>query len=215
MSFRVAENEGYVLDLYPFAIAGFSFLDDEFAQSALGAGLQATQRLGADLTFREGIEYRSVDYRNIDSRPNLSQLDGYDLRIDASVSRRFGEDLMLTGSYRLTDRDTELDHQDRLAHRIRGAARYLYDTPFGLTDAKSRVTVSASYTNTEFDAANPTISNTTVREDDQWEIRVDNALALNEDMTLDFSASHSDRDSNLPNFVSDNTSVSIGISYSF
>ena len=104
-------------------------------------------------------------------------------------------------NYRGTVRDTTQAFDDRTQHRLRGSVTLRYTDPIAFTNDRSRVRVAVSYTDTEFDAANRAISAVTVREDEEWSFDVSNSLPIAQDLTFDLSASYTDRDSSLPNFV--------------
>ena len=65
------------------------------------------------------------------------------------------------------------------------------------------------------DGVDVNVSAVTEREDEQWEFDISNTTPIAEDLTLDLSASYSTRDSNLPNFVTEDTTVSAGVTWRF
>ena len=214
-SFRVLQNQQYVVDIKPYGILGFTDLDDHYAQSSVGFGATFREIVSQTMLLNQGFEYRSVDYNAIPGRESLTELDGHEMRFIAGVTKLLGENWVLGADYLGTDRDTVTLTQDRQQHRLRGTASYRYATPFGLSDEASRVRGSIAYTKTNFENADPVVSANTVRRDNEWRFDVTNSLALREDLTMDFSLSHSERRSNLDNFETDNTSAALGLTLAF
>lgn len=208
-------SESYIMQGRGYGILGFADLDGELAQTVYGAGGELRHQLGKKLQLSQTLEYREVDYRAITGRATLEELDGSEARLTLGARYLLTEDLVAGLNYRLNDRDTVTTDQDREQHRIGGDLTYSYDTPFELSSNSSRVRGGVSYTATNFENPDRTISTVTEREDREWRIDLSNNLAVRDNLTFDVALSHSERSSSLPNFETDNTSVSVGLSLNF
>ena len=215
VSFEVANSETFAMLVRPFGLWGVAQLDNQLAQRIYGGGLEARQRVDARLLLNQSAEFRNVNYEPIDGLEGLDNLDGSETRWELGAVYLFTDAVSAGLNYRGTLRDTTQAFDDRTQHRLRGSVTLRYTDPIAFTSDRSRVRVAVSYTDTEFDAANRAISAVTVREDEEWSFDVSNSLPIAEDLTFDLSASYTDRDSSLPNFVLEDTTVSAGISWRF
>lgn len=215
LTIPLVENQDFAMHGRVFGILGFADLDGELAQTVYGAGGELRQQLGKTWQFSQLVEIREVDYRAITGRETLEELDGSEARVTLGARYLVTSDLVAGLSYRMGDRDTVTADQDREQHRLGGDLTYSYDTPFDLSANKSRIRGGVSYTATNFENPNRSVSAVTEREDREWRLDVTNNLAIDDNLTFDVAASHSERSSSLPNFETDNTSLSVGLSLNF
>ena len=214
-SFELASSKEFGMVVRPFGLVGLGQLDNQLAQRIYGGGLESRQQVAGQLLLNQSAEYREVNYEPIDGLAGLDNLDGSEARFELGAVYLFTDSISAGLNYRATLRDTQRNFDDRTQHRLRGSVTLRYLDPIELTGEKSRFRVAVSYTDTEFDAANRAISAVTVREDEEWSFDVSNALPITDDLTFDLSGSYTDRDSSLPNFELEDTTVSAGISWRF
>ena len=215
LSFPIIEDQGFAMQARAYGIAGLADLDGELAQTVYGGGGELRQQVGKTWQFNQSIELREVDYRAITGRETLEELDGSEARFTIGAKHLITSAVVASASYRFGDRDTVTIDQDREQHRFAGDLTYSYDTPFDMSQNKSRIRGAVSYTATNFENPDRSISAITEREDREWRIDLSNNLAVRDNMTFDVSVSHSERSSSLVNFETDNTSVSVGMSVNF
>ncbi len=215
VSFELANSKEFGMVVRPFGVVGVGELDNQLAQRILGGGLESRQQVGGRYLFNQSAEFRDVDYEPIDGLAGLNNLDGSEARFELGGIYLVSDSISAGLNYRATLRDTNQKFDDRTQHRLRGSVTLRYLDPIELTGDKSRFRVAVSYTDTEFDAANRAISAVTVREDEEWSFDISNTLPIAEDLTFDLSGSYTDRDSSLPNFELEDTTVSAGISWRF
>jgi|GEM_PF-2976795 len=197
----------------PYLIGSFATLDSQAALMVGGAGVESLQIVDKKFIFSESFEVRFVNYRGIDGRAGLETLDGDEKRLTAGATYLFTEDLSGRFDYRGVWRDTRNRSDDRDQHRYRGTVTYRY--PWSFTEDKSRIRFAAAFTESDFGGPDNVVSTVTTRKDEEWAFDISNTTPIAEDLTLDLSASYSDRDSNLPNFVVEDTTVSAGITWRF
>ncbi|MEQ9487459.1 MAG: tetratricopeptide repeat protein [Alphaproteobacteria bacterium] len=215
LSIPLIVSQSYVMQGRGYGILGFADLDGELAQTVYGAGGELRHQLGKRLQLTQSLEFREVDYRAITGRATIEELDGSETRLTLGARYLLTEDLVAGLDYRLGDRDTVTIDQDREQHRIGSNLTYSYDTPFELSSNSSRIRGGVSYVATNFENPDRTLSAVTEREDREWRLDLSNNLAFRDNMTFDVAVSHSERSSSLPNFETDNTSLSVGLSLNF
>lgn len=215
LSIPLIQNQNYAMQGRVFGILGFADLDGELAQTVYGAGGELRQQLGKSWQFNQLVAFREINYRAITGRETLEELDGSEARFTIGVRHLVTSNLVAGLKYRLGDRDTVTADQDREQHRLNGNLTYSYKTPFELSAKNSRIRGAVSYTATNFENPDRAISAITEREDREWRVDLSNNLAIRDNLTFDVAVSHSERSSSLPNFESDNTSVSLGLSLNF
>lgn len=215
LSMPLIQSQSYIMQGRGYGILGFADLDGELAQTVYGAGGELRHQLGKRLQLTQSLEFREVDYRAISGRATIEELDGSETRLTLGARYLLTEDLVAGLDYRLGDRDTVTIDQDREQHRIGSTLTYSYDTPFDLSSNSSRIRGGVSYVATNFENPDRTLSAVTEREDREWRVDLSNNLAFRDNMTFDVAVSHSERSSSLPNFETDNTSVSVGLSLNF
>ncbi|RVU33954.1 tetratricopeptide repeat protein [Hwanghaeella grinnelliae] len=211
--FDLVKEKELQVRVRPYVIGSAGELGGRAALMIGGAGVEAQQLVDRRWIFSQSAEYRYVDYRATTDRPGLENLDGDEKRLSAGATYLFTETLSGRLDYRGNWRDTNRESDDRIQHRYRGSVTYRY--PFSFTEDKSRLRFAAAYTESDFEGLDRSISVNTVREDEQWEFDLSNTTPIAEDLTLDLSASYSTRDSNLPNFVTEDTTVSAGVTWRF
>ncbi|WP_425405547.1 tetratricopeptide repeat protein [Hwanghaeella sp.] len=213
LRFDLIKEKDLQVRVRPYLIGSGATLDGQAALLVGGAGVQSQQLVNRRIIFSESAEFRLVDYRTIDGRAGLENLDGDEKRLTAGATYLFTETLSGRLDYRGVWRDTQQESDDRVQHRYRGSMTYRY--PFSFTDDKSRIKFAVAYTESDFDGPDRNISAVTTREDEEWSFDLSNATPIAEDLTVDLSASYTTRDSNLPNFETEDTSVSAGITWRF
>lgn len=211
--FDLIKEKDLQVRVRPYLIGSGAMLDGQAALLVGGFGVSAQQLVDRRFIFSESLEYRAVNYRGIDGRAGLETLDGDEKRVTAGATYLFTESISGRLDYRGVWRDTLSESDDRAQHRYRGSVTYRY--PLSFTDDKSRLNFAVAYTESDFEGPDRNISAVTTREDEAWAFDISNALPIAEDLTLDLSASYSTRDSNLPNFVTEDTSVSAGVTWRF
>lgn len=211
--FDLVKEKELQVRVRPYLIGSAAELGGRAALMVGGAGVEAQQLVDRRWILSESLEYRYVDYRATTERAGLENLDGDEKRLTAGATYLFTESLSGRLDYRGNWRDTNRESDDRIQHRYRGSVTYRY--PFSFTDDKSRIRFAAAYSESDFEGVDTSVSAVTTREDEQWEFDILNTTPIAEDLTLDLSASYSTRDSNLPNFVSKDTTVSAGVTWRF
>lgn len=211
--FDVVKEKDLQIRIRPYLIGSAGELAGQAALMVGGAGVESQQLVNRRIIFSESAEYRAVNYRAIDGRANLENLDGDEKRFTVGATYLFTETLSGRLDYRGVWRDTNVESDDRVQHRYRGSVTYRY--PLSFTEDPSRFRFAVAYTESDFEAPDVAISAVTTREDEEWAFDISNATPIAEDITFDLSASFSNRDSNLPNFVVEDTSVSAGITWRF
>lgn len=211
--FDLVKEKDLQIRVRPYLIGSGATLDGQAALMVGGTGVESQQLVDRRFIFSESAEYRYTDYRAINGRAGLENLDGDEKRVTAGVTYLLTETLSARIDYRGVWRDTQQESSDRVQHRYRGSVTYRY--PFTFVEDPSRVRFAVAYTNSDFEAPDRVISPTTTREDEEWSFDLSNSTPIWKDLTLDLSASYSQRDSNLPNFVTEDTSVSAGVTWRF
>lgn len=213
MRFNLVEEKDLQVRVRPYLIGSAGTLGGQAALMVGGTGVESQQLVDRKIIFSESAEYRYVDYRGIDGRAGLENLDGDEMRITAGATYLFTETLSGRIDYRGAWRDTKQESNDRVQHRYRGSVTYRY--PFTFAEDPSRIRFAVAYTESDFEAPDRNISANTTREDEEWSFDLSNSTPIWKDLTLDLSASYTTRDSNLPNFVTEDRSVSAGITWRF
>lgn len=215
LAMPLVSGENYSINGRAFGILGFAELDGDLAQTVYGAGGELRQQVGKRWQFNQTLALREIDYRAITGRETLNELDGSEVRFSIGARHLLTSSLIAGASYRIGDRDTITIDEDREQHRLAGNLTYSYKTPFDLSANASRVRGAVSYTATRYENPDVTLSAATEREDREWRVDVSNNLAIQDNMTFDLAASHSERASSLANFDTDNTSLTVGLSLNF
>jgi len=182
--------------------AGVSmFLPFQFGVEAPGP---ASSRLGLE----PFVELRQRDYSNTADYPTAGLQSGEMWTVGANLFGGITSDLRWRARLAYNDASAELPWYAYNNFELDVALPYEFQGPWG---AKRWLLIpSFGYTRYSFDAANPLISSTTSRTDDQYRVGLALDMPVHEQFGLLTQVQYTWADSSLPNYAFNNFTISIG-----
>ncbi|MBI5311721.1 MAG: hypothetical protein HZB28_01015 [Methylocystis sp.] len=208
------------LSIKPYVTGAVALLGGSNYLNAGGAGMSFGAELNPDLWFEPGAEWRAIW---VDPSPGFLGYTGFSPY--STVSTLATGDVVtgyLSSSYRLTN---DLRLEGRVAYTrafagnpqqssdqvdVQAMLRLEVDPPFPIIPRRWTLAPYGRFTHLAFDAANPVINPFVARRDTVWigGLMVD--LPITPYFGFAGNVEYARNDSNLPNFKTDNVSVSFG-----
>ncbi len=161
------------------------------------------------------INFKYSDNTFFDSDNRLaSERSGSGFSLDANLSKALKTNFRIFGGAGISTRKAQVDYESRFVFRFNAGTSLSYKAPFGL---KSRwnTSLSASYTDFEYQDVDPSISPDTVRDEHRAQINLSNFIAVNRNTYGTLSFFYTKNDSSLPNFIYDNSGANFTLWLSF
>ncbi len=215
IAFNLGENAGVSYRLRPYALGSIATAQEELALVTGGLGATLRERIGKEWLLSQTVEVARYDFNTTDGRGTADQQDAHQGSIDLRARHDFGGGLTGSGRYEVSRRSAEVDFNGRIRHRFGVGLEQDYPTTVLDTDRPSSVRVDVEYTTTVYDAPNPSISATTTRDDDEWEIDLTHTLPIGERIDFDARVGYGRRDSSLVNYERDGAEISLSLSTRF
>lgn len=208
-------NAGGQYSVRPFLLYRASRLDDHAYEHTPGAGLDFGLRPNADSRFRAIYQYRDKDFQNPNGTGSADLRSGEEHRLDlryrweflpgqAISARVFGRRSQAQRDYFETD---QLDLSLRYSLKIRNS----------LFEGRPRMTLTPYVIRRvkDYEAADPAIDPSTVRQDKEWRFGLSYQLPFTASWSLILNYEHTQVDSNIVNFDADNDLFMVGLQMGF
>ena len=199
----------------PYVMADVLDLDRNLYFYSYGGGVEVSKVVDTRTTFTLDALYRHQEYIDSVSSPTATLLtnDGYIVRLSGQhfVSDNVRAGLLFTFS----DKDAAADFNSNREYIIGGVVNIQYAPPMGLTNWPWRLDLSVLGIVTDYQAPDPTIDPTMIRQDQEWRVNVVNTFGFSREWSAFVQFGYSNNQSNLPNFTFDNFSGVVGVTRSF
>jgi tetratricopeptide (TPR) repeat protein len=203
------------LTLRPFAAFGNVEAQQHGYMRTQGAGLDAFYRID-ERTLVDGTA--GVQRRDFEQRIDLlnaAYVSGDLTSLRGRVVREMAPGHVLTGEAALRRNSTYRTWFDYDQQELRVAYDRSYASPVAASRGAWTTSAWLGYMHRGYDAADPTVSASTVRKDDEWRIGLSQTIPLAEKWFLLGSLEQANNRSSLPNFRYRNTSVSASVLRTF
>ncbi|MGJ0392412.1 MAG: hypothetical protein ACR650_06575 [Methylocystis sp.] len=215
--FFVPQTMVQSLSVRPYLTGGVSMLGSNNYLNAGGAGASVRVELAPDVYLEPGAEWRGLGVQPVRGVFGPSPFQTLSTLATGDVATGY-----LLGSYRLLD-DVRLDGRVAYSRATAGYAaqssdqvdvqamlRVEVDPPHPMIARRWTIAPYARFTNLAFDAANPLVNPFVARRDTAWNYGVVLDAPVTETFGFAGNLEFMRNDSNLPNFKTQNVSVSFG-----
>jgi hypothetical protein len=215
--FFVPQTMVQSLSVRPYLTGGVSMLGSNNYLNAGGAGASVRVELAPDVYLEPGAEWRGLWVQPVRGVFGPSPFQTLSTLATGDVATGY-----LLGSYRLLD-DVRLDGRVAYSRATAGYAaqssdqvdvqamlRVEVDPPHPMIARRWTIAPYARFTNLAFDAANPLVNPFVARRDTAWNYGVVLDAPVTETFGFAGNLEFMRNDSNLPNFKTQNVSVSFG-----
>ncbi len=196
----------------PHVIANVIGLTDRLYSYTFGGGvdisLPLSDRLNTDFTY----QYRSVDYRNIPSRPTSTLFNGHENQVRTRVNYRFRNTWYVYGEISTRFVRTEVNYLDFDEY---GAT---LGTSFEYTVGSMRPWLFSAYVtyyHRPYDAPDPAVDPTRTRRENEIRTGIANVIPVWRSVALVQQVDYLKTFANIPNYARDNVSVMLGAIWRF
>lgn len=199
----------------PYVLADAVRLDRALFFYTYGGGLNFTNQFKSNLLANLTAEARVRRYNDTESLPNNTDrnTDEYQLRLELAYKVAPDVELRLTGFG--VDDNAKKGFQANQEYGVRLGYTQIFDAPFGITSGRWIVALSAARILTDYRTPDPSIDPLVTREDKEWRFNAVASIPITEAWAIVATVGRTDTGSNLPNFVRDNDSASLGASWRF
>ena len=200
----------------PFVLGSAVHLGEDILYASFGGGVEVSRQVNDGLGVTMRYDLRKKRFDDNASRPNASNEDGVEHSGQAysgqSPSRRRSTRSRGHGS---RVGDARVDYEANREYGGLVGLSVSYEPPLGNPSRRWLTSVSSEFSYVKHDAPYPAVSPTTRRADKKWDLRVQTNIPLTKQLSLGVGVTHSQVDSNLPNFKQNNTTVAVSVSRSF
>jgi hypothetical protein len=207
---------GLATSVRPYLAVSFATAQKDLALLSGAVGLESVQRLDATWRFSEKLEIARFNYRADVERPSADQQDSTQAKLDLRLLHDLGDGLGVQARYDVAVRNAAAPFNDRLQQRIGAGVSKTYATTLILdVDRPSRVGLDFTYAWTNYDEPNPAVSDTTARQDSEWEVELSHRLPVAAETSVDAGLTYGRRESNLSNYEREEIDITLSVSSSF
>lgn len=199
----------------PYVLASHVVLDGKDYLSSGGAGVNLRRFIDGLAFVDLSLESTDQNYRNSTASPFNSERSGTYTELRANLSRQLSASTRVFGGLSLATRDSRKDYETFNEGGLRVGLAVAHAAPFGITAAVWNTTLTAGVRRTRYAAADPNIDQNMRRKDTRPEAILSTTAQLNPRLSMVLSLTHTNNDSNVPNFKYDNTSAAVGLAWSF
>lgn len=205
-----------VASLRPFGEVSYVALHDDTYQVAYGGGLNARVYALPTLLLETTGRVLAQNFDNTDDQPTASDQTGTYGTIRPGLTW-----LALPGTFLSVDalfghNDADKGFQTFNEYGIGLTATQLFPVPFDwLTEQLWSVSLAGAYRRTDYDKPDPQVDPDKEQTDDRYDISLSLSVPLTDHLNLNVVGLQTFNESNLPNDQFDDTSITVGASFSF
>jgi hypothetical protein len=214
--FFVNHKPGSELSFRPFVLANIVGLGGAVDFYTAGGGFEMDKSFDNNRWFTSaGYTFRYEWFENSDQLPTNSLFTGpvntgaANLRYQLTNATQLG-----LGGY-MAFQDSEAEFDSNRQYSVAADISQRYAAPFGVTPYPWFADLAIRGIFTDYAAPDPTVDPTIARADQTLQLTFTNTMGLTEDLSLVLQAQYTNNDSNLPNFSFVDTSVLMGLTFSF
>jgi len=214
--FMLTRQQGSELSVHPFALANVVLLGTNLDFDTFGAGVEFDKALLDErLQLGAGYTYRYQTFQNSVQLPTNSLFTGPVNIIGLTGSYQLTNTIQVGLSGYASNQDAEADFNSNWQYSVAAGISKQYAAPFGITQFPWTATLSLRGIWWNYNAADPTVDPSTVRQDQELDLIAGNSFGLTQDISLLLQLQYTDHFSNIPNYRFTDTSVVMGATWSF
>lgn len=194
----------------PYLLGNLVRLDRDLLARTFGGGAEFAAPFGPHLYGRANYELRYRDFEDVGASPNASDRTGYTQELDVALNYGLTSNLTATGRIGVAHREAQEDFESYVEGFSEVGGRVRYSAPGDLTKWPWVADASVRVTQTEYQEPDPTIALTQERSDTEVQLSASNTFRVNKAFAVELRLHHTIKQSNIPNFEFDNTSVTLG-----
>ncbi|REG48607.1 uncharacterized protein DUF560 [Paraburkholderia sp. BL6669N2] len=210
---------GGVLDpswsIRPYVSATYLLLNNHGYLGQYGGGVNVQKLIAAASYVDMTLETSDQHFQDQSAFPTNSDRSGRYTELRGSVSYQVLPATRLFGGMSLAQRNSDADFES--FKEIGGwvGLTQVYPAPFHLTDYGWTTSLYAAFHRSIYDAADPVVDPLVKRQDNRFDIVLSQYVRLTQSLTLTATVQYTNNNSTLPNFKYHDTSVGLGLAWSF
>ncbi len=214
--FFVNHKPGSELSFHPFVLANIVGLGGAVDFYTAGGGFEMDKAFNNNRVFTSaGYTFRYEWFENSDQFPTNSLFTGPVNTGAANLRYQLTDTIQLGFAGYIAFQDSQAEFDSNREYSIAADLSKRYPAPFGLTHYPWYADFAVRGIFTNYAAPDPTVDPLTAREDQTLQLTFTNTMGLTQDLALVLQAQYTNNDSNLPNFSFVDTSVLMGLTFSF
>ena len=213
--FDVMSDDEVLVNVRPYALANDVLLDHTQYFYTLGGGLELsrafTDRVAGDLTY----EYRRKRFNNSSNQPAAALLDSQLHSVSGDLRYAFFDNGIADGGVSFSREAARTNFNSNHELDFRLAYTQSFPLPYSIPEGPLVLIPALFRTILIYDSPDPAIDPNNRRVDHQWRYAFTAQLGLYKGFAANLQFIRQVNDSSLPNFKFNNTSIAMGLVWSF
>jgi len=213
--FRFPTDGIGTISVRPYGIVDFVSLDDIRYYWAPGAGANLNAIVSPETTGDVIFEYRDLRYRDTNKEPFNTERNGPELRGQVGATQVLFDFLQVGGYFGVIDQSAQVNSNSYREYDGTLTMAVVYHPPLLPGELPWNTALQATRAWIDYREPDLTVDPNETRRDRDWRLSLSTNVPITDQWGVNVTVARFMRDSSLPNFAYNNTSVAVGATFRF
>jgi hypothetical protein len=210
---------GGVLDpswsIRPFVSGTYLFLNEDAYLGQAGGGVNIRKLFASSSYVDLTLESSAQSFKDNAAFPTNSDRSGNYTELRTSVSYQLLPATRLFGAFSAAQRNSDAGFESYSELGVGTGVTQVYPAPFHLTAYAWTTSLYLGFHRSMYSEADPLVDPSIKRQDNRFDVVLTNNVRLTERLTLTATVQYTSNNSTLPNYKYNDTSVGLGLAWTF